>query len=34
MHSVPPNSVVLYEEGRVNIMSKRDRSGPVLDYQI
>jgi serine O-acetyltransferase len=34
MHSVPPNSVVLYEEGRVNILSKRDRSGPVLDYQI
>ncbi|MEO8427288.1 MAG: serine O-acetyltransferase [Verrucomicrobiota bacterium] len=34
MHSVPPNSVVLYEEGRVNIMNKRDRSGPVLDYQI
>jgi len=34
MHSVPPNSVVLYEEGRVNIMNKRDRGGPVLDYQI
>jgi serine O-acetyltransferase len=34
MNSVPPNSVVLYEEGRVNIMSKRDRGGPVLDYQI
>ena len=34
MHSVPPNSVVLYEEGRVNIMNKLDRGGPVLDYQI
>jgi serine O-acetyltransferase len=34
MHSVPPNSLVLYEDGRINILSKRERSATVLDYQI
>jgi serine O-acetyltransferase len=34
MHSVPPNSVVIYEEGKMTVRSKRDRGVPVLDYQI
>jgi len=34
MHSVPPNSVVIYEEGKMTVRSKRERGVPVLDYQI
>jgi serine O-acetyltransferase len=34
MNSVPPYSVVIYEEGKTAFFSKRDRGAPVLDYQI
>ena len=34
MQSVPPNSLVIYEDGRVNIMNKRDRNLSPVDFQI
>jgi serine O-acetyltransferase len=34
MHSVPPNSLVVYEEGKVNVIAKRERNPPAVDYQI
>ena len=34
MHSVPPHSLVLYEDGRMTVKGKRDRSSPELDFQI
>lgn len=34
MHSVPPHSLVLYEDGRMTVKGKRDRSAPELDFQI
>jgi serine O-acetyltransferase len=34
MNSVPPYSVVIYEEGKTAFFSKRDRGAPALDYQI
>ena len=34
MHSVPPNSLVLYEAGKINILNKRERVAPIVDYQI
>jgi serine O-acetyltransferase len=34
MHSVPPDSLVLYEDGRVTVMSKLQRATPALDFQI
>ena len=34
MHSVPPNSLVLYEEVNVKILSKRDRAKAGADFQI
>lgn len=35
MHSVPPHSLVIYEDGRMVVKGKRDRSSaPELDFQI
>lgn len=34
MHSVPPNSLVIYEDGRMVVKPKRDRLTPELDFQI
>ncbi len=33
-HSVPPDSLVTYEDGRMVVKNKGDRSGPELDFQI
>ncbi len=33
-HSVPPNSIVLADDLKMKIINKRDRSSPVLDFQI
>ncbi len=33
-HSVPPNSLVTYEDGRMVVKAKRDRSLPEVDFQI
>ena len=33
-HSVPPNSLVIYEDGRMVVKGKRDRSFPEVDFQI
>jgi serine O-acetyltransferase len=33
-HSVPPNSLVLYEAGDVKVFNKLEKSAIVLDYQI
>lgn len=34
MHSVPPNSLVIYEDGRMVVKPKRDRLTPEVDFQI
>lgn len=34
MHSIPPNSVVLLDDVRVKVMSKRDRNDTPVDFQI
>lgn len=34
MHSVPPNSLVLYEEVNVKVLNKRDRDSGGTDFQI
>ncbi len=34
MHSVPPHSLVFYEDGRMVVKGKRDRATPELDFQI
>ena len=34
MHSVPPDSLVIYEEVNVKILSKRERSATRSDFQI
>lgn len=34
MHSVPPQSLVIYEDGRMVVKSKRERATPELDFQI
>jgi serine O-acetyltransferase len=34
MHSVPPNSLVLFEEVKVKVLSKRDREVGPVDFQI
>jgi serine O-acetyltransferase len=34
MHSVPEDSLVIYEDGRMVVKSKRDRTVPALDFQI
>lgn len=34
MHSVPPNSLVIYEDGRMVVKPKRDRLVPEIDFQI
>ncbi len=34
MHSVPPNSIVVYEDGRMLVKEKRDRLLPEVDFQI
>jgi serine O-acetyltransferase len=35
MHSVPPNSVVIYDDGRMIVRSKRDRGlDASVDFQI
>jgi serine O-acetyltransferase len=34
MHSIPPNSLAVYEEVNVRIMSKKDRPGKSSDFQI
>lgn len=34
MHSVPPHSLVIYEDGRMVVKEKRDRLAPQLDFQI
>ncbi len=34
MHSVPPNSLVFYEDGRMVVKPKRDRMSPEVDFQI
>ncbi len=34
MHGVPPHSLVLYEDGRMVVKGKRERSLPQLDFQI
>lgn len=34
MHSVPPHSLVLYEDGHMVVKGKRDRNTPSLDFQI
>ncbi|MCC6232617.1 MAG: serine acetyltransferase [Verrucomicrobiales bacterium] len=34
MHSVPPHSLVFYEDGRMVVKGKRDRNLPEVDFQI
>jgi serine O-acetyltransferase len=34
MHSVPPHSLVLYEDGHMVVKGKRERQSPILDFQI
>lgn len=34
MHSVPPHSLVLYEDGHMLVKRKPDRQSPILDFQI
>lgn len=34
MHSVPPNSLVLYEDVKIKVISKGQREQPSLDFQI
>jgi serine O-acetyltransferase len=34
MNSVPPNSLVVYEEVNVKVMNKRQREAQADDYQI
>lgn len=34
MHSVPPHSLVLYEDGHMVVKGKRERPSPSLDFQI
>jgi serine O-acetyltransferase len=34
MHSIPPNSLVLMDDVRVKVLSKRDRAETAVDFQI
>jgi serine O-acetyltransferase len=34
MHSVPAHSLVIYEDGRMTVLNKRDRGTPAIDFQI
>lgn len=34
IHSVPPDSLVTYEDGRMVVKQKRDRGMPTIDFQI
>jgi serine O-acetyltransferase len=34
MESVPPESLVLYDNGRSNVVAKRSKSAPEMDFQI
>lgn len=34
LHSVPPNSLVIYEEVNVKVMAKRDKNKPSSDFEI